>query len=71
MIRDATWKESFVLDHKFTSALEVGAEIKIVGFASGNDFGTVHDSEVIKVVDSPMPSLIAEKQYYVLASEDL
>ena len=57
LIRDTAGQQSFILDHKITSALEIGTEIKIVGFATGHQGATVHDTQVIIVNDTPVPSL--------------
>lgn len=51
--QDAYGKQEFVLSHEFTQQLEVGAQVKIAGYAAGRDGGTVTDAETIEVNHEP------------------
>ena len=71
LISSAASDDVFVLDHKFTSMLQLGSKIKITGFALGKDGITVTDAETIEVRHTAEYSLAYEKSFYILAQDGL
>ena len=71
LAKDSTGKASFVLKRELTEQLEIGASIKIVGFALGKDGVTVTDTAIIDVAYPPQYSLLYENSHYILAEEGL
>ena len=69
--QQAAGNQYFVLDHQFTSLLEVGSKVKIAGYALGKSGYTVMDVETIEVNHDPVYNLAFQKSYYVLAREGL
>ena len=71
LISSSRGNNAFVIDKKLTSMLKIGAKIKIVGFALGENGITVTDAETIEVSHNPEYSLAYEKSYYILAEDGL
>ena len=71
ILREANGKPSFTFDNQFTSMLNIGTTIKVIGLADGNQGSTVTDTETIVVVSAPMPVLEYEKSFFIAAEDGL
>jgi len=57
LITESNGESSFILSHEFTSKLDIGSKIKIIGLALGKDDVTVTDTAVLHVTYPPQYSL--------------
>ena len=71
ILREADGKSSFTFDNQFTSMLDIGTTIKVIGFADDNHGSTVTDTETIVVESAPLPVLTYERSFFIAAEDGL